>query len=386
MKIIHTSDWHIGRTFEGESLEADQRGFLEWLAAEVDRTSADHVIVAGDIYDRAIPSVEAVSLLDDGLDLIREAGAEVIMLSGNHDSATRLGFGARRQALSGVHVAAQPELAPSPMLLGDGALAVLAIPFLEPQSARAPRPGPDGEIRKRTHQAVLADAIEDGRAALEALAPDVPAIAVAHAFVSGASPSDSERTLSVGGTDRVDPGVLAGFAYVALGHLHSPQTVGAGDRIAYSGSPLAYSFSETAPKSVRLLEIEGSDVSVTEVPIPVGRRASTITGTLEELLEDPSHDAVVDDWVRAVLTDEVIRHMPKETLRRRFPRLVNVSYARRRSGPISGAGAAGVRRESRDPEQTIRDFVEDLRGRPATEAEVTLLDEALAEAIRGADR
>ena len=385
MRLIHTSDWHTGRTFEGESLERDQASFLEWLASEVARSRVEVVIVAGDIYDRAIPSVEAVGLLDDGLDQLREAGAEVVMISGNHDSAVRLGFGSRRQALGGVHVAAQPELAPTPLIIGDGALAILPIPFLEPHAVRAPRPGLDGEVRRRTHQNVLVDAIADGRAALAALGRDIPVLAVAHAFVTGATPSDSERTLSVGGSDLIDPSVLSGFDYVALGHLHSPQVIGSEGSIAYSGSPLPYSFSETAPKSVRLLEVDGSVRTLEELVIPVGRRASTIIGTLEELLEDPDHDKVRGDWVRAVLTDEVIRHMPKETLRERFPGVVNVTYATRRSGPLAGPGERDRAGATRDPEETVRAFVSDRRGRPATPTERSLLDEALAGALRGDD-
>jgi DNA repair protein SbcD/Mre11 len=379
MKIIHTSDWHIGRTFEHESLEGFQRDFLRWLAGRVADHRVDLVVVAGDLYDRSVPSVEAVDLLDRGIDGLRAAGAQVALISGNHDSAARLGFGARRQALGGVHVFTDDMLAPTPQLLtiGGEEIVLLPVPFLDPPTVGLPAPGPDGRARARTHGHVLADAFDAGRDALSDY-PGVPTVAVAHAFVQGGTPSDSEKQLTIGGADVVDASVFRGFDYVALGHLHRPQVVGGDDRVAYSGSPLPYSFSEIAPKSVRLLVTGDAGIeSVENLPVPVGRPATTVTGSLSELLESPAFDGLDDHWIRAELTDEVVKVMPKESLRRRFPHIVTLHYVNRRGGPATGAVLAG-RREVRDPGEVARAFVADIRGRPVSAGEAVLLDAAVA--------
>ncbi len=198
MRIIHTSDWHIGRTFEQESLEGFPRTFLAWLADRVEDHGVDLGVIAGDGYDRSVPSVEAVAVLDDGIDALLAAGAQVALISGNHDSARRLGFGARRQALGGVHVFTDDVLDPAPVAMecGGDQVGLVPVPFLDPHLVAPPRPGPDGGPRPRTHETVLGDALEAGRRALIEY-PGVPSIAVAHAFVRGAATSDSEKKLTV---------------------------------------------------------------------------------------------------------------------------------------------------------------------------------------------
>lgn len=367
MRIVHTSDWHVGRRFEREPLDDDQRAFLEWLAAQVEEQAVDLVLVAGDIYDRSLPAEEAVTVLDDGLDAIRAAGATVAIIPGNHDSARRLGFGARRQALGGVHVFADDQRAPEPWVFraGDDEVAIVAVPYLDPLSVPAPRPAADGTPRARTHQHVLGDALAAGREGLGRL-PSMPSIAVAHATVAGASPSDSERGLAIGGADAVDLTVFEGFDYVALGHFHRPQAVAGNDRIAYCGSPLPYSFSETHPKSVRLVEVDRAAVrSVVELPVPVGRPVVTLVGPLEHLLRDSRYDAYVDHWVAARLTDEVVQVQPMERLRRRFPYGVHVRYDDT-GGGLARAGRPGIVAsatcEGRPPEDTVLDFLAEVGG------------------------
>jgi len=388
VRILHTSDWHIGRRFERESLEEDQRAFLAWLAEVVAEERVDLVLVAGDVYDRSQPAEDAVALLDDGLDGLRAAGARIVLVPGNHDSARRLGFGAARQALGGVHVFADDQHPPTPWVVtcGTERVAILAVPFLDPYGVPAPRPADDGSARSRTHEHVLADALESGRALLDPADP-VPTVCVAHAYVSGAEESDSERSLSVGGTDRVDPAVLAGFDYVALGHLHRPQRIGGDDAMAYSGSPLPYSFSEDHPKSVRLLEFDaGGLTSVRALPVPVGRPVVTLTGTLDELLGDPTLDRWLDHWVAARLTDQVVRTQPMERLRDRFPRAVSLRYVPVGDGPPVAPGAAGAAIEEQPKEDVIVEFLTELRGRAPEESERELVRDALAAAVRTADR
>jgi exonuclease SbcD len=383
VRIIHTSDWHIGRRFERESLADDQRAFLDWLAGVVGEERVDLVLVAGDIYDRSQPAEDAVALLDEGLDGIRAAGAEVALISGNHDSARRLGFGARRQASGGVHVFTDDQRPPVrwEFAARGERVAVVAVPFLDPFGVPAPRAAADGSVRGRTHEHVLVDALEAGRGLLDPDDP-VPSICVAHAYVSGAEESDSERALSVGGTDRVDASVFAGFDYVALGHLHRPQRIGGSDTVAYSGSPLPYSFSEDHPKSVRLLQVDAGRIAdVRTLPIPVGRPVVTLTGTLDALLADPGHDRYLDHWVAARLTDDAIRTQPMERLRERFPRVVNVRYARTADGSTTGRGPAGTALEERPKEGLIAEFLTEQRGQEPTASERELVRHALAVAM-----
>ncbi len=386
MRILHTSDWHIGRRFEREPLDDDQRAFLAWLAGQVEELGVDLVVVAGDVYDRSMPSEEAVALLDDGLDRIRAAGATVAMVPGNHDSARRLGFGARRQALGGVHVFADDSRPPEPWLFeaGGEAVAVVAVPFLDPLVAPAPLPGPDGSPRARTHARVLSDFLCAGRDALSRW-PAVPSIAIAHAFVTGAAPSDSEKTLAIGGTDMVESSLFDGFDYVALGHLHRPQVVGSASRVGYSGSPLAYSFSEEHQKSVRLVEIaDGEVVEVTTVEIPLGRPVVTLEGTLESLLTDPVHDPFVDHWVAARLTDRTTQVQALERLRTRFPHAVSVRYARSRPGVSDVVLRADQVAANRGSPQVVADmvlgFLAEVASEPPEAWARALVDEAVAAA------
>jgi exonuclease SbcD len=383
MRIIHTSDWHIGRRFERESLEGDQRSFLIWLAELVAAERVDLVVVAGDVYDRSQPSEDAVAILDGGLDALCTAGAQVAMISGNHDSARRLGFGAGRQALGGVHVFADDRRPPVPRIVtaGDERVALVAVPFLDPHVATAPHPADDGTLRPATHQNVLADALDAGRAALAALDP-MPAIAVAHAYVSGAGLSDSERTLAIGGADQVDPAVLGGFDYVALGHLHRPQRIGGSDTVAYSGSPLPYSFSEDHPKSVRLVEVTGGRIGeVSTVPVPVGRQVTTLTGTLRDLLTDPAHERFRGHWVAARLTDDNVQTQPMERLRARFPHAVSLRYDNPSTGAMVDFGTTGPPIEDRAEEDVILEFLEEVRDRPPFDSERALVLDALAAAL-----
>jgi exonuclease SbcD len=384
MRIIHTSDWHLGRRFERESLEDDQRAFLGWLTTIVEERQVDLVVVAGDVYDRSLPAEEAVTLLDRGLDGLRAAGAEVVLIPGNHDSARRLGFGAGRQALGGVHVFADDRHPPVPLVLraGDERVAVVAVPFLDPHLAPDARPSDDATRRPVTHQSVLAASLDAGRDALAAL-DRMPSIAVVHAYVSGAGLSDSERTLAVGGADQVDPAVLDGFDYVALGHLHRPQRIGGSEAVAYSGSPLPYSFSEDHPKSVRLLEVEGGRLTgVTTVPVPVGRKVVTLTGPLERLLTDPAHERYTDYWVAARLTDDTVQTQPMERLRVRFPHAASLRYDDPRTGALADFGSGGPPIEERSDEEVVLEFLEEVRDRPPSESERQLVLDAVGSARR----
>jgi exonuclease SbcD len=286
------------------------------------------------------------------------------MISGNHDSARRLGFGAHRQALGGVHlftddrVPAEPEV----FAAGDERVALVAVPYLDPMTVPAPLPAAGGSPRSRTHAHVLSDALDAGRNGLKRLDP-MPAIAVVHATIAGATPSDSEKTLAIGGADAVDAGIFAEFDYVALGHFHRPQSVAGTDHIVYSGSPLPYSFSEDHQKSVRLLTVNGGAIeAVRELPIPVGRPVATLEGSLEYLLTEPHLDKYLGHWVAAKLTDTITQIQPMERLRHRFPYAVAVRYERSPGRATSPALRAGAGTERRPTEEIVLHFLTEVRG------------------------
>lgn len=373
MKIIHTSDWHIGREFEGEPLAPYQREFVEWLCGVITEHSIDLVIVAGDIYDKAMPKGDAVTLLDESLNAIRSAGAELVLISGNHDNAARLNFGAQRQRHSGVFIFAQDETYPEPFLYearGEQVI-IVPIPFLDPQRAPQPLPRDDGSLRARTHQHVLEDAITVARARLGDF-PALPTIAVAHAYVQGSEISDSERH-NIGGADVVDASIFRDFTYTALGHLHRPQTISGAGTIAYSGTPLPYSFSEEHLKSVRLLEINADGIVTTEtIPIPVGRHVKVLTDTFDQLLAAPQYEPFVNHWISVKLTDEGVIEDPMTRLRVRYPHIAALAYAEIRRTGASGPSESMAAIESFAPYDTVIAFIEDMQGRDATDVEQSL--------------
>jgi DNA repair protein SbcD/Mre11 len=334
MRILHTSDWHLGRSFGSQSLLGDQERVLQRLVELVRAERIDLVVVAGDLYDRSIPSNEAVVLLRAGLQAIRGAGARLALIAGNHDGAERVAAYDGLLA-DGVHVAGGYRRAGSveTLCFDDGELDLVLVPFLDPlmapedASQEPPREagasGVDeaGVRRPRpTHASVLERHLDAARRQVAGRR----SLAVAHAFVAGATPCDSERELSVGGVDRVPAPLFDGFGYVALGHLHRAQDVGR-PTLRYSGTPLAYSFSETEPKTVTIVDLPAAGpATVTPVELGVCRGVRVLTGTLSELLADPAHDRVASRWVQVWLTDRDVVLEPMARLRSRFPYVVEL--------------------------------------------------------------
>ncbi len=348
MRLIHTSDWHLGRTLHGENLLPAQDDFLRWLLDEAVRQQAGAVVVAGDIYDRAVPPVNAVRLLDAALLRFAQARIPVILTSGNHDSAVRLGFGAGLSEAAGIHLRTAVADLARPVLLADehGPVAVYGVPYLLPDAVMA-----DLGVPARTHEAVLAEAARRIRA--DAAARGVGrTVVAAHAFVTGGQPAESERDIRVGGVADVPAGVLAGFSYVALGHLHGAQRAGpppgppGSPLIRYSGSPLAFSFSEKDHvKSVTLVDIDGAgQVSATVLPTPVPRPLREVRGRLDDLLAgagphgaDPRLADLAGSWVKVVLTDTVRPAAPMERLREKWPHTLVLDFAP--EGQLTGPAA-----------------------------------------------
>lgn len=348
MRLIHTSDWHLGRTLHGENLLPAQDDFLRWLLDEAVRQQAGAVVVAGDIYDRAVPPVDAVRLLDAALLRFAQARIPVILTSGNHDSAVRLGFGAGLSEAAGIHLRTAVADLARPVLLADehGPVAVYGVPYLLPDAVMA-----DLGVPVRTHEAVLAEAARRIRA--DAAARGVGrTVVAAHAFVTGGQPAESERDIRVGGVADVPAGVFAGFSYVALGHLHGAQRAGpppgspGSPLIRYSGSPLAFSFSEKDHvKSVTLVDIDGAgQVSATVLPTPVPRPLREVRGRLDDLLAgagprgaDPRLADLAGSWVKVVLTDTVRPSAPMERLREKWPHTLVLDFAP--EGQLTGPAA-----------------------------------------------
>jgi exonuclease SbcD len=388
VRILHTSDWHVGRTFHGTDLLAEQESVLAHLAEVVTAESVDVVAVAGDIYDRAVPSAEAVRVATTALARLRAAGAELVITSGNHDSAARLGAFAEFAAAGGLHLRTTISGLREPALIRDehGPVAFYGIPYLEPEPARHALGIPDA----RGHTGVLTEAMSRIRADLaERTAATagtaqtsgserIRSVVLAHAFVTGGAGSDSERTIAVGGVEQVPGSVFDGVDYVALGHLHGPQTLAR--HLRYSGSPLAYSFSETAQrKSAWLVDLDGAGLAeVTRVDLPVPRRLATAEGHLEDLLSGERFAEFVDCYLSVTLIDRVRPIDAMRRLRERFPHAVHLDWR-----PEGGSGAelryAEAVRGRSDSEIAAR-FLDDCRGAPPSHRECAMLALALESA------
>ncbi|MQA33301.1 exonuclease SbcCD subunit D [Modestobacter roseus] len=377
MRLLHTSDWHIGRSLHGTDLLAEQEAVLGRLADVVRAEQVDAVVVAGDVYDRAVPSADATAVLDRALTRLRAAGAQVVLTPGNHDSARRLGFASGLLAASGVHVRAVTPQLDEPVLLADahGEVAVYGLPYLEPEVARHELGLPEA----RSHEAVLAAAMDRVRTDLF-LRPGARSVVLAHAFVGGGVASDSERDICVGGVDLVPASVFDGVDYVALGHLHRPQTLT--PRIRYSGSPLAYSFGEAGQdKQAWLVDLDARGLAgVRPVPLPAPRQLTLLRGELAELLADPELAAVEEHFVSAQLTDAVRPADPMRQLQGRFRHSVHLEWVG--SGAVADGRSYTERLSGRGDLEVAEEFVSHVRQVAPARGERDLLARALAAVAR----
>ena len=385
MRLIHTSDWHLGRTLHGESLLEHQATFLDWLLDQAVTHQADAVVVAGDIYDRAVPPQDAVELLDKTLAAFAGARIPMVLTSGNHDSAIRLGFGSALTEQAGIHLRTSVADITRPVIVTDahGETGIYGIPYLLPDAVM------DELGAERSHASVLAAAAARIRedAARRGLSRTV---VLAHAFVTNAEPSESERDIRVGGIGDAPAAVLAGCSYLALGHLHGQQEVPvpkSSTKARYSGSPLAFSFSENQVKSVTLAEIDGAGTAATKLlPAPVPRPLRQVRGRLADLLARASTDLadLAGAWVKVVLTDQVRPAAPMERLREKWPHTIALDFAP--EGGLTGADADLARlAKAADPAQICGSFVEYVAGAPADKAQRAVLREVVEAAQHASD-
>jgi exonuclease SbcD len=365
MRLLHTSDWHLGRSFHREGLLGPQADFVDHLVETVRSERVDCVLVSGDVYDRALPAVDAVRLCNEALARLAEL-SRVVLIAGNHDSVQRLGFGSSLMDKGGVHIRTDLGRVGEPVVIGDAA--VYGIPYLEPELVRQP-----WSLDERSHAAALTEAMRRVRADI-AERPGTRSVVMAHAFVTGGEASDSERDISVGGASSVPAGLFEGADYVALGHLHGRQRMT--ERVRYSGSPLAYSFSEEHHlKGSWLVDLHDGGLDAAFVEAPVPRRVARVRGRIDELLDDPRHEPYEDCWLQVTLTDPRRPSAAMERLRRRFPHTLVLAFE-----PEGGAGGDGRTWSERVSERSeldiAGDFVAEMSDAPATGPERELLHEA----------
>lgn len=369
IRIFHTADWHLGREFHGRDLTGLHLDFFDWLAGEVESRQVDLIVMAGDIFDRALPPVSAIELFNREVARLSDL-TELVLITGNHDSVVRMSHGPLlRQNL---HLRSGLDRLGDPILIEkDFPLAVHPIPYLDPVTMAS-----ELDLDESTHTAVLTEAVRRCR---EASGPAARSIAVGHAFITGASKSDSERSIEVGGSESVPADVFEGFDYVALGHLHRPQSLG--ERVRYSGSPIPLSYSEVgagAPKSVTMIEL-AADGSFEEeqLEIPQTVRMARIKGTLEKLLQSDEFEPLRDHWLEVTLTDETRPDQPMEKLRSRFPEVVSLRFAAPITDPAGTVARDPEEIAKLDPAQLVESFVEEMRGIAPTTEEMELVTEAL---------
>lgn len=369
MRFLHTSDWHLGRSLHRADLRDAQERFLGHLVETTRAERVDAVLVAGDVYDRAVPPVDAVALYDEVLVRLRETGARVILISGNHDSARRLGVNSGLIDAAGVHLRTRSGKLAEPVILHDdhGPVAVYGVPYLEPAA--------EGE---RSHAAVLGDAAKRIRADA-AVRGMTRTVVTAHAWVHGGAASDSERDISVGGIGHVPAGLFEGFSYVALGHLHGQQTLA--ENMRYSGSPLPYSFSEAAHKKGSWLVEVGVDgkTRVERVPAPACRRLTVLRGRIDDLLTSRAYAEYEGDFLSVTLIDTARPEAAMDRLRNRFPHILTLEF--KPEGVTADGRSYGARVKGRDDLAIAAEFLRHVRNTPATPAERDLLAAAF-DAVR----
>ena len=361
MKLIHLSDLHLGKRVNDFSMLEDQQYILAEILQIIDREKPDGVLIAGDVYDKSVPSAEAVALLDDFLVRLSKRELRIFVISGNHDSPERMAFGGRLMERSGVHLAPVYDGRVEPVVLTDeyGPVKLYLLPFVKPSHVR--RCFPEREISTYT------DAVA---AAIEAMGVDTTArnVLVTHQFVTGAARCDSEE-LSVGGTDNVDAAVFDPFDYVALGHIHGPQQVGR-ETVRYCGTPLKYSFSEAGhKKSVTVVELgaKGS-VTIRTIPLKPLRDMVELRGTYEELTLRAFYEGTSypRDYIHITLTDEEDIPEAVGKLRIIYPNLMKLDYDNKRTrAGIHLEGAEDVQQKS--PLELLEEFYSSQNGQPMSE-------------------
>lgn len=376
MRFLHTSDWHIGRRFHHLSLLADQQFVLEQLIETVQSHQVDAVFIAGDLYDRTIPPTSAIQLVDEVIHrLTIDLGISVIIISGNHDSAERLSFAARQLEQTELYIRGKLTADVNPTILYDehDQIAVYALPYYDPAIVRDIFQQDD--IRSYDQAtAFLHQHIQNFH---QAHYPNTRKLLISHCFVTGGKTSDSERLLSVGGSDQVSVEHFLDFDYVALGHLHAPQHCRE-QHIRYSGSPLKYSFSECQHnKSFTLVDMdEKGQCEIQTIPIQSRHNVRILEGELSMLLEQGKQDDHADDYLSIRLTDTVSQLNVMQKLRAVYPHVLHVERVglMDRNTPISNQ----QKRIQQNELSVLSDFYQQIQGNPLSEQQTHIITDILS--------
>jgi exonuclease SbcD len=388
MKFLHTADLHIGKSVCEHSMLDEQRHILASILEAVRGEKPDALLIAGDVYDKSVPSAEAVAVLDDFLVRLSETGTKAFVLSGNHDSAERIAFGGRLMENRGVHMSSVYSGEFAPVTLQDefGEVDVWMLPFVRPATVRACL----GSDEERDQVTDYTSAMRMAIAQMH-FTPGRRNVLLAHQFVTGAERSDSEE--NVGGLDNVDASVFDGFDYVALGHIHKPQNVAkdtAGNaRVRYSGTPLKYSLSEAShKKSLTVVELAGKSadglagIEVREIPLTPKHDVREIKGTFAELVSPEfqrrqlAEGLELDDFVYVKLTDE--NDVPDAVLKLRgiYPNLMMLDYDNERTRNQHVTVGDG-KVEQKTPMELFGEFFSDMTKRELNEEECSFVQDII---------
>lgn len=371
MKILHTSDWHLGRMIYGKSLLDDQRYFIEqFFYPLLDREQPDAVILAGDIFDRQIAPVEALRLFDGFVsELCGHRGIPLVAVSGNHDGADRLGLGRELLGRGGFHIASRLDAQSEPFVLpgapGQRDVHIYALPYFDPAMARDYLQNEEIKGFTQSYAALLSLI----RERMDASAFN---LLIAHCFVTGAQQSDSESPLFIGGSGEVETAVFDGFDYVALGHLHRAQNING--HIRYAGSPLKYSFDEQLhKKSVTMLEI-AEDISAREVPVIPMRDMRVLTGTLPEIGAQAETDTGREDYIFAQISGAPV-YEPMHAVRKYYPNALGVKNGSD-FGTLPAGDAGRSELKSSTPGHIFNEFIRQMCGGEASDDDRRIFERA----------
>ena len=360
MKFFHISDLHLGKRVNEFSMLEDQWDILQKIVVLAKENKPDVVLIAGDVYDKSMPIVEAVQLLDRFLVWLNELGIAVFIVSGNHDNAERVAFGAELLKNSSVHIVQSYNRKLTPVTLSDeyGDICIWMLPYLKPSLVRRHFPN----IDVVTYSDAISTALSN--ASIDTSARNV---LIAHQFVTGAVTSESEE-LIVGGSENVDSSVFDRFDYVALGHIHRPQQIGR-ETLRYSGTPLKYSFSEAShTKSVTVVDMnDKGDITITELPLVPLRDMREVRGTYNEIMNRNNYrNTNTEDYIRIVLTDEQDEPDAMAKLRNVYPNLMRLDYDNRRTQAASSIEIVAST-ENKTQSQLFGELFEMQNGKPMSQ-------------------
>ena len=376
MRLLHTSDWHLGRSFHNTDMLDAQQHAIDFIVATITERDIDLVLISGDVYDRALPPVDAVRMFDQALVDMHAAGAQVVVTSGNHDSAIRLGFMSRMMRDAGVYIRTMPETIAEPIIFDDGdagQVCIWTVPYLEPR-LHAAEFGVEAN-----HYSIMSHVMDQVRAQIaERGLTEATHIMMAHLFAAGASGSESERNIGegseVGTLGQVPADMFDGMDYVALGHLHGRQQMS--PTVRYSGSPVAYSFSEHQHRKGMWLLETGDELRIEPIDIPQLKSLAVLKDDLEPLLESEDYAWAEDAWCQITVTDPKRPPQAFRRLKHRFPGMLNFILAPTGGHEAQTTYSDRIANAKTDMELGL-DFVDHVRNRPASENEHRWLQDAL---------